>query len=560
MLSSLRIGARLAIGFSLVLIFTGAIGLIGISTAGKLGQATMDLYNHPLTAMSHLAQANVAFFSIRTTARDIILADSPDVVTKLESDLDKQAAGFIGEITAVRDASLDSDKQIFDRMVTTMRDLREALKEVANKSRSGDKTGALATLKQRPLTLGLSLVDGLKSVAEFSNTKAMSFFNMAQSTQVERVRTNWILLAAALFAGAASAYLIMRSITAPISAMKANMEALANGNLSVEIAGLDRRDELGAMAKTVQVFKDNAKQVAELQQKQHRMQADAAEERRGAMQKLASDFEASVMGVVQDVSGAALEMQNASQSLSTSAQQASSQASAVAAASEQASSNVQTVAAAAEELTASIGEISRQVAEAARISADASEETAHTNEMVKELAFAADKIGDVVNLINEIASQTNLLALNATIEAARAGDAGKGFAVVANEVKHLALQTARATGEINTQISAVQEQTKRAVAAIKRIGDVIDQVKHISSGIAAAVEEQGAATQGIAINVEQAARGTQEVSSNIHGITEVAETTRASASNVLSVANGLSRNSQRLTDEMARFLGVVRSA
>ncbi len=375
--------------------------------------------------------------------------------------------------------------------------------------------------------------------------------------------TQWattILGASSILFGALAALIIARSIATPIKTMTSSMAALAAGDLTVVIPATENRDEIGDMAKAVQVFKDNALQVAELRRKQQETEARTAQERKQSMHRLASDFEASVMGVVQDVSQAASDMQVAAQSLSASAQQASTQAAAAAAASEQGSSNVQTVAAAAEELTASIGEISRQVAEAARISAEASGETIRTNEMVRELAVSADKIGEVVNLISDIAAQTNLLALNATIEAARAGDAGKGFAVVANEVKHLATQTARATGEISSQISSVQDETKRTVVAIHRIGEVIEQVKQISAGIASAVEQQGVATQGIAFNVQQAARGAQEVSSNIHGITEVADTTRKSAHNVLSTSTGLSGNSQRLTQEVSKFLDTVRSA
>jgi methyl-accepting chemotaxis protein len=217
------------------------------------------------------------------------------------------------------------------------------------------------------------------------------------------------------------------------------------------------------------------------------------------------------------------------------------------------------VAAATEELSSSISEISRHVSEAAKVSTQASEETARTNTMVEGLARAADKIGEVVKLINDIASQTNLLALNATIEAARAGDAGKGFAVVAGEVKNLANQTGRATEEISSQIAAVQEETRRTVEAIRNIGSVIDQVREISSGIASAVEEQGAATQEIARNVQQAATGTQDVSANIVGISQSANDAVEGAHQILAASGDLAKNSETMRLEVTRFLDGVRA-
>ncbi|HXP95234.1 MAG TPA: HAMP domain-containing methyl-accepting chemotaxis protein [Telmatospirillum sp.] len=359
--------------------------------------------------------------------------------------------------------------------------------------------------------------------------------------------------------GLVSMMVVARAIVPPIRAMTASMSRLAEGDLTIVVPATDHRDEIGEMAQALQIFKENALQADALRRDQEQSAARTAAERKMAMNQMAEAFEASVMGVVKTVSSSASEMQATAQSMTAAAQQASTRATTVAAAAEQASANVQTVASAAEELSSSIAEISRQVTEAARISGVASEEAAKTNAMVESLTETADKIGEVVKLINDIATQTNLLALNATIEAARAGEAGKGFAVVAGEVKNLANQTGRATEEISGQITAVQEETRRAVETIRNIVTVIEQVKQISTGIASAVEEQGAATGEIARNVEQAAKGTEEVSSNIGGVTQASINTGAAAEQVSVSADNLAKNSELLRSEVVRFLTNVRS-
>ena len=353
--------------------------------------------------------------------------------------------------------------------------------------------------------------------------------------------------------------MIAKSIGLPLEQLTTTMRELAEGNLSVSVPDTGRRDEIGRMAKAVEVFKANGEEVRRLARVQDD-ERQSKERRAHAVESLVHTFEATAAKLAQSLSGSAHELKGTAENMSAAATQATSQAANVEAAAAQATANVETVASAAEELNASIGEISRQVAESARISTAAVEETSRTNERVQGLAAAADRIGEVVQLINDIASQTNLLALNATIEAARAGDAGKGFAVVAGEVKNLANQTGRATEEIGQQIAAVQEETRRTVEAIRGISSVIDQVRQISSGIAFAVEQQGGATREIARNVEEAARGTSDVSRNIGGVTESAASTRDSAGNILTAAGTLATDSETLRAEVTRFLNDVRSA
>ena len=356
------------------------------------------------------------------------------------------------------------------------------------------------------------------------------------------------------------AWPIARSIVRPVRAMTATMSALAGGNTAVEIPGVARHDEVGDMARAVNVFKNNMIETDRLRAEQEAQKRRVAAERKAEMDTLADAFESRVGGIVDTVASESTQMQVAAETMTATADRTSQQATVVAAAATQATANVQTVAAAAEELTASISEIGRQVEQSAKVARDAVEQAKRTNTTVDGLAAAAQKIGDVVGLIHDIAGQTNLLALNATIEAARAGEHGKGFAVVASEVKVLANQTAKATEEITTQIQAIQSATGGAVTEIQGIGTTIAQINEIGAAIAAAVEEQGAATREIAGNVQQAAAGTGEVSANIAGVTTASQEVGITATKVLGSASELTEQSEHLKQEVAKFLATVRAA
>jgi methyl-accepting chemotaxis protein len=372
----------------------------------------------------------------------------------------------------------------------------------------------------------------------------------------------WMLIAlglAVVFVSGVS-FLIGRSISKALSAMVQAMTGLAGGDTTIAIPSLGRKDEVGEMATAVQVFKTNMIETERLRAEQSESEQRQAKQRNADMIKLAGDFESAVGEIIETVSASSTELEASASTLTSTAERAQELTTMVAAASEEASTNVQSVASATEEMTSSVNEISRQVQESARMANEAVDQARKTNDRVGELSKAASRIGDVVELINTIAGQTNLLALNATIEAARAGEAGRGFAVVASEVKALAEQTAKATGEIGQQITGIQSATQESVNAIKEISGTIEKLSEISSTIAAAVEEQGAATQEISRNVQQAAQGTMQVSSHITDVQRGASETGSASSQVLSAAQSLSGDSNRLKLEVGKFLDTVRAA
>src|SRR4030081_323420 len=394
-------------------------------------------------------------------------------------------------------------------------------------------------------------VNDLRAEAERSNITVRD--NIQWRMEIAILLIAFVVLGAGFFIG--------RSVSKPLSAMRAAMIDLATGNFAVVLPGLGRADEIGEIAQAVETFKVNAQKKArdEVESNIKRDQV-AAQQRKADMIKLADAFESAVGEIIETVSSASTELEASATTLTSTAERAQELATLVAAASEEASTNVQSVASATEEMSSSVNEISRQVQESARMANDAVDQARKTNDRVSELSKAAARISDVVELINTIAGQTNLLALNATIEAARAGEAGRGFAVVASEVKALAEQTAKATGEISQQISGIQAATQDSVNAIKEISATIEKLSEISSTIASAVEEQGAATQEISRNVQQAAHGTQQVSANITDVQRGASETGSASAQVLSAAQSLSGDSNRLKLEVGKFLNSVRAA
>jgi methyl-accepting chemotaxis protein len=402
----------------------------------------------------------------------------------------------------------------------------------------------------------------LMHVAEETAVKLAAEARDSADAELASANRNSIMLAIAVVAVLAGSIIFtFMGVARPLTRLNGALGRMANGETGIEIPGAKRGDEVGDIAKTVVVIAQNAEEKAR-QEAIAKAKEDeiAAARRKQEMVKLADDFEGAVGEIIETVSSAATELEASASTLKATAERSQALTITVAASSEEASTNVQSVASASEELSSSVNEISRQVQDSARIAAEAVRQAEQTNGRISQLSQSANRIGDVVELINTIAGQTNLLALNATIEAARAGEAGRGFAVVASEVKALAEQTAKATGEISQQISAMQAETANSVTAIAEISRTIDQMSEIASAIASAVEEQGAATQEISRNVQQAAQGTMQVSSSITDVQHGATETGTASSQVLGAAQSLSTDSNRLKMAVDRFLDTVRAA
>jgi len=414
------------------------------------------------------------------------------------------------------------------------------------KSRSVPTAAEAITLVREAIDVATKRVQEAQAAA----LAAIEFGSMVTFTMVGILMV--VLIGSALYA--------IFGIARPLSAMTRAMDKIGQGALDTEIPSAGRGDELGEQSTVLGVFRDGLAEAKRLREETARLEVEAAKKRKADMLALAEQFEAAVGKIVEMVSSAATELQAAAQSLTATSEETAAQAAAVAAAAEEAATNVQTVAAAVEELAASASEIGQQVNQSTTVASRAVGEAGETNTRMTSLRADADKIGAIVGLIGDIAAQTNLLALNATIESARAGEAGKGFAVVAQEVKSLAEQTTKATAEISAQIGGMQGSTEDAVMAISNVGRTIGDINGIAAAIVAAVEEQGATTAAVARNVQQAAMGTNEVTTNIAAVLQAAEVSSSAATQVLSSASELARQSETLRGEVRKFVEHVRAA
>jgi methyl-accepting chemotaxis protein len=457
-------------------------------------------------------------------------------------------------------ALLPATREAFD-VYKTQLDATLAAIDAEKSSKVSESAERLRQMVMKSRAAAENVQAKVRAVADRLNARVEEKSEEARTEYESASRFMIILAAAGIVLGGIFGFVIGQyGVAKPIRAIVALLQQLAAGNYAIELHGAGRRDEVGEVVKAAAVFKENGLAKIRLEKEQVEADERAAARRRADMVKLADDFEAAVGEIIETVASASTELEASANTLTVTAERAQEVTTTVAAASEQTTTNVQSVATATEELSSSVNEISRQVHESARMAGKTVDQARKTNDRVGQLSKAAARISDVIELINTIAGQTNLLALNATIEAARAGEAGRGFAVVASEVKALAEQTAKATGEISQQILGIQAATQESVDAIEEISGEIEKLSEISSTIAAAVEEQGAATQEISRNVQQAAQGTQQVSSDITDVQRGAGETGTASSQLLSAAQLLSSDSNRLKLEVGRFLETVRAA
>ncbi|MGN6207287.1 methyl-accepting chemotaxis protein [Asticcacaulis sp.] len=560
MLKNMTIRVRVIAAFALVLCATVALGLFAIQRLSAVNASARDVGTNWLPAANFLGDLSQDFETYRSRQGQALLLTGEareKMLARMQGSrdaLEKDYASYNATVTT------DEERVLADAIHSNLTAYYEASKPLEAATAANDVAGATIIY----LTDMQAGTDALRKAIRDDRAYQLKEGHNAADKGIKLGNAAMTLIMMALAATAAICFgigfMMIRTISLPITRMSGVMQKLADGDTQVTIPNVGERNEIGDMAGTVEVFRDNMIRNLALEEETRQAREDAEIQRKKTMYELADQFESAVGGVVEAVSSAATEMQATASQLTSSAQESAAQATSVSAAAEEAGTNVTSVAGSAEELGASVQEIGRQVEHSSIKAREAVREADSTAAIVQELSEAAARINGIVDMITGIAAQTNLLALNATIESARAGEAGKGFAVVAAEVKQLAQQTGKATSEISQHIGSIQSTTRRAVEAIENITGTIRDINDSSSTIAAAVEQQGAATSEIVQAVNQASLGTQEVTSNITGVARMAEETGAGAAQVLSASGELAHQAENLRTQINNFLAHIRAA
>jgi methyl-accepting chemotaxis protein len=553
------IGKRFLIAGVIAIVALAVVGVLGVWGTFEAAKGSEQINviagavrNHMEADMMHDALRADVLYALREgklankDAQPGIEADTADhiknfedhVAANKELDLPAEARKSLDDLGPVLPPYIASAKKMVDLAFTDNYAAQQGFEDFMK---------TFETLEEKMGATGDAIQQSADTIQAAVNSKTQMIFTLLA-----------LVIAVSVIAVIGVLTLTARSVVRPVKAMTAAMGSLAAGDLSTEIPGRDRKDEIGAMAGALEVLKENSVRAQQLSTEQgevHETQRRRAE----ALEQLCREFDAEMAKNLSDVGQSLQTMQNAVSSMARSAEETAGEASHANEASAQTASSVGSVASATDELSSTITEITRQVAQSNQIAGEAANQARQTNEQIKGLATAAEKVGAIVQLINEIASQTNLLALNATIEAARAGEAGKGFAVVASEVKNLASQTAKATDEIASHVGAIQSETQRSVSAIQSVAAIIEQINQITSSVASAVEQQGGVTQEIVKSVDQASGGTREVTESINTVVGAAGESRNAAARLTEVTGALSTQSQSLRAGVERFLANVKA-
>ena len=555
----MTIKIRLYIVLSFMTITTIALGLIGYISLGNINDRVHTIVADRVIPMEQLKAIADAYAvdmvdtSHKVRSGALSWKEGRDGVAKALETVERNWQAYIATTLTVREAELTKDAEAARRTADgPIKKLQKILQD--------EDAAALTTFVEKELYQAIDPIgEPISDLVILQLNVSREEATAAEDTGSFATMLIQIIGLVATGMIGFGFYTVALHVLKPMKAIENAMRDLAAGDLDIVIPASSRKDEIGAMAAAVAIFKDNAVERAKLEEASAENNA-ARERRANSLEKLIASFDSEVNTILGSVTTASDQLESTAKTLSSTAEQSTADATNVASAAEQATGNVQTVASASEELAASITEISQQVASAMRISSEAEEMTQRTDNTVRGLVTAAQKIGTVVNLISDIAEQTNLLALNATIEAARAGDAGRGFAVVASEVKSLATQTATATEEIQAQISQIQAVSNEAAQAIRSVGEIVARINETAIATSAAVEEQGAATGEIARNVTEAAAGTQNVSYRITAVSKGAVDTQSIARDVLSAAGDLAGQSTSLKAKVDAFFAEIRAA